>query len=134
MRIIPIKASCGITGFESPAAAYTEQRLTLDEILIEHPNATFIGRACGESMTGVGIMDNDILIVDRAYKYQHLDVIVANYNGNFVCKVIDVHHRRLLSANDIDEPVVLHDNDEFSIEGVVTRSIRLHKPSHFLVE
>ena len=58
----------------------------------------------------------------------------TSYNGNFVCKVIDIHHRRLLSANDIDEPVVLHDNDEFSIEGVVTRSIRLHKPSHFLIE
>ena len=134
MKIIPIKASCGITGFESPAAAYTQQRLTLDEILIEHPSATFIGRACGESMTGVGIMDNDILIVDRAYKYQHLDVIVANYNGNFVCKVIDLYKRCLLSANDIDEPIVIQEGDEFTIEGVVTRSIRLHRPSHFIAE
>ena len=134
MKIIPIKASCGITGFESPAAAYTQQRLTLDEILIEHPSATFIGRGCGESMTGVGIMDNDILIVDRAYKYQHLDVIVANYNGNFVCKVIDLYKRCLLSANDIDEPIVIQEGDEFTIEGVVTRSIRLHRPSHFIAE
>ncbi|MCE2570453.1 S24 family peptidase [Motilimonas eburnea] len=134
MRIIPIKVACGITGFESPAATYTEQKLSLDELLIEHPNATFIGRACGDSMRNVGIMDNDILIVDRAYRYGHLDVIVANYNSNFVCKIIDLNKRMLLSGNDDELPVTISEHDEFSIEGVVTRSVRLHKPSHLLLE
>ncbi|MCE0555353.1 translesion error-prone DNA polymerase V autoproteolytic subunit [Motilimonas sp. E26] len=134
MKIIPIKAACGITGFESPAATYTEQGLTLDELLIEHPSATFIGRACGDSMRNVGIMDNDILIVDRAYRYAHLDVVVANYNGNFVCKIIDIKNKRLISGNESEADIMIHEHDEFVIEGVVTRSIRLHKPSHLLLE
>jgi len=46
MNIIPISASAGITGFESPAAEYHQLACTLDEILIEHPSATFIGKAC----------------------------------------------------------------------------------------
>jgi len=65
MNIIPISASAGITGFESPAAEYSQLRCTLDEILIDHPSSTFIGKACGDSMEGVGIFDGDLLIVDR---------------------------------------------------------------------
>jgi len=65
MNIIPISASAGITGFESPAAEYSQLTCTLDEILIDHPSSTFIGKACGDSMEGVGIFDGDLLIVDR---------------------------------------------------------------------
>lgn len=54
MKVIPIKASAGFSGFESPDQEYTELPLSLDVLLIEHPSATFIGRACGESMQGVG--------------------------------------------------------------------------------
>lgn len=81
-------------------------------------------------MRNIGIMDNDILIVDRAYRYAHLDVVVANYNGNFVCKIIDVKNRRLLSGNECEADITIQEHDEFAIEGVVTRSIRLHKPSN----
>ena len=66
LQIIPVAAQAGISGFESPAAEYKQLALDLDELLIEHPNATFIGQAKGDSMTGVGIFDGDLLIVDRA--------------------------------------------------------------------
>ena len=64
MNIIPISASAGITGFESPAKEYAQLPMDLDELLIAHPRSTFIGRACGESMQGGGIFDGDLLIVD----------------------------------------------------------------------
>ena len=57
MKVIPIAAQAGITGFESPAAEYSQLPLSLDELLIEHPNATFIGRASANSMRDVGIFD-----------------------------------------------------------------------------
>lgn len=132
MNIIPISASAGITGFESPAAEYHQLACSLDEILIEHPNATFIGKACGDSMEGVGIFDGDLLIVDRHVTARQHDVIVANFNGEFVCKLLDVRQRMLVSANDKIEPVFINDLDSFSIEGVVIRSIRCHRPSYLL--
>lgn len=88
MNVIPIFASAGITGFESPASDYRQLPLSLDELLVEHPSATFIGRASGESMQGVGIFDGDILIVDRHVTARDGDVIVANFNGEFVCKLL----------------------------------------------
>ncbi len=81
MNIIPIFASAGITGFESPASDYRQLPLSLDELLVEHPSATFIGKASGESMQGVGIFDGDILVVDRHVTARDGDVIVANLNG-----------------------------------------------------
>lgn len=132
MKVIPIKASAGIHGFESPAAEYTQLKLTLDDLLIEHPSSTFLGRACGDSMQQVGIFDDDILVVDRAITVQNQDVIVANINGEFVCKIIDMKARQLLSANAGYPPVVISDTDTFTIEGTVTRSVRCHRSTHLL--
>ncbi len=66
MKVIPIFAHAGITGFESPAEEYTQLALDLGQLLIEHPCATFLGYACGDSMQDVGIFDKDLLIVDRS--------------------------------------------------------------------
>lgn len=129
MKVIPIYAQAGISGFESPAAEYKELGLSLDQLIIKHPNATFIGQASGESMMGVGIFDGDILIVDRALTAKNGDVIVANFNGSFVCKLIDKKQARLLSASPDFAPIAITLEDDFSLEGVVTRSIRLHHHS-----
>lgn len=85
MRVIPIPAQAGITGFESPAAEYCQLAMSLDELLVEHPSSTFLGIAQGESMQDVGIFDGDMIIVDRFETARHGDVIVANFNGEFVC-------------------------------------------------
>lgn len=127
MKIIPIYIEAGISGFESPAAEYKELGLSLDQLLISNPDATFIGLAQGQSMIEAGIFDGDLLLVDRAEKPQNGDVIVANYNGCFTCKLIDKINARLLSASRLHKPVQISPDDEFQIEGVVTRSIRLHR-------
>ncbi|MEZ8143867.1 LexA family protein [Enterovibrio sp. FF113] len=132
MTIIPILASAGITGFESPAGDYRQLPLSLDELLVEHPSATFIGKASGDSMQGVGIFDGDILIVDRHVTARDGDVIVANLNGEFICKLLDVSRRLLLSANDKYSSVAITQHDTFTIEGVVIRSIRCHRQSPLL--
>jgi len=121
MKFIPITASAGITGFESPASDYLQLPLSLDALLIEHPSATFIGKAYGHSMQGVGIFSGDVLIVDR-----------ANLNGEFICKIINIKERLLLSANKQYKTIPINENDQFTIEGVVIRSIRCHRPSQLL--
>lgn len=135
MKVVPIYASAGIVGFESPAAEYTQLGLSLDQLLIKHPEATFIGIACGDSMQGVGIFDKDLLIVDRAVNTKQMSVIVANYNGEFICKLLDKNRRVLISANTVYKPVSISEIDEFRIEGVVVCSIRNHDmPFHELTE
>ena len=129
LQVIPLAAQAGIAGFESPAAEYKQLGLDLDELLIEHPSATFIGLAKGDSMVGYGIYDNDLLIVDRAAGKGALDIIVANLNGVFVCKLFDRKAMVLLSAAEYHEPYVIGPGDVFEEEGIVTRSIRMHRTS-----
>ncbi|WP_105903463.1 LexA family protein [Vibrio gangliei] len=128
MKVIPIRASAGVSGFESPASEYTQLGLDLDALLIRHPNATFFSRVSGESMRDDGIFDDDILIVDRAVNVTNNSIIVANFNGEFVCKRIDTQRGLLLSSNQDFAPVAIHDLDAFSVEGVVICSIRCHLP------
>jgi len=132
MKFIQITASAGITGFESPASDYLQLPLSLDSLLVEHPSATFIGKADGHSMQGVGIFSGDILIVDRHVTVKDSDVIVANLNGEFICKILNITQRLLVSANPKYQNIPIHEDDQFTIEGVVIRSIRCHRSSQIL--
>jgi DNA polymerase V len=132
MKFIRITASAGITGFESPASDYLQLPLSLDALLVEHPSATFIGKADGSSMQGVGIFSGDILIVDRHVTVKEGDVIVANLNGEFICKILNISQRLLVSANPQYKAIAITEADQFTIEGVVIRSIRCHRASQLL--
>jgi len=134
MFVIPVYIEAGVCGFESPAAQYTELGISLDELLIKHPDATFIGIASGNSMQEVGIFEGDLLVVDRAEQADNGDVIVANLNGLFVCKLLDKTNARLLSASPLHKPVQLTPADEFQLEGVVTLSIRMHRQTPELLK
>lgn len=109
------------------AGEYTALCKTLEQLIVDHPNATFYGMASGSSMENAGIFDGDLLIIDRAADCETGDIIVALYNGTFVCKIIDKNRRLLISASDDHPPIKVHQIDNFCIEGVVTRSIRLLK-------
>lgn len=114
-------------GFPSPADDYKDDALSLDEHLIEHPAATFLARASGDSMQGVGIFEGDLLIVDRALTPTQGDVVIAVINGELTCKILDSKGRRLLAANPHYPPLVLADDQDALIEGVVKASIRYHR-------
>jgi len=134
MFVIPVYIEAGVCGFESPAAQYTELGVSLDELLIKHPDATFIGIASGNSMQEIGIFEGDLLVVDRAEQADNGDVIVANLNGLFVCKLLDKTNARLLSASPLHKPVQLTPADEFQLEGVVTLSVRMHRQTPELLK
>lgn len=114
-------------GFPSPADDYSETKLSLDEHLIEHPSATFMARASGDSMQGIGIFDQDLLIIDRALQAQHGDIVVVAIDGQLTCKSIDLHRNRLLSANSKYSPIAITEAQDVLIEGVVRASIRYHR-------
>ena len=113
-------------GFPSPADDYMDKRLDLNEYLIQHQAATFYCRVTGRSMEGVGIFDGDLLIGDRAVEPRDGHIVVANTEGEITCKILDVSQRRLLSANDQFPPIMIEEDVDVCIEGVVIHSIRSH--------
>ncbi|MGY8835116.1 MAG: LexA family protein [Enterobacterales bacterium] len=99
----------------------------LTGLLEKNKDATFYGVASGRSMEGIGIFDGDVLLIDRSLDVKPGDVIVAVLNGQFVCKIADLRNNQLLSASDEYEPYKLKDGDEFTLEGVVSRSVRMFR-------
>ena len=64
----PLVQSRVPAGFPSPADDHVEVSLDLSRELVGKEEATFFVRVAGDSMTGAGIHDEDILVVDRSVK------------------------------------------------------------------
>ena len=112
-------------GFPSPAEDLGGQRVDLTRELVTHPQATFLLRARGHSMTGVGILDDDILVVDRALVPRHQHVVVAVVDGEFTVKTLWQREGRikLQPANPTYPEIVPAEGQTLEIWGVVTAAI-----------
>ncbi len=110
-------------GFPSPAQDYIEKTLSLDDLCIRTPAATYFVRASGSSMERAGIHDGDVLVVDRSLPPGHRKIVIASVDGEFVCKRLDlsVPSRPVLRAESEDYPdITLREEGELEIFGVVT--------------
>lgn len=74
----------------------------MTSILVSHPQATFFLRLRGgDSMRDAGLFDGDLLVVNRALKPVHGDVVIAVVDGEFTCKTLWLKFGRmkLVAAN-----------------------------------
>lgn len=85
---IPLFTERCAAGFPSPAADYTESELDLNEYCIRRRHSTYFVRAIGNSMTDIGLYSGDLLVVDKAEKPQHGDIVIAEIEGEFTVKLL----------------------------------------------
>ena len=113
-------------GFPSPADDYVEAFLDLNEHLIEHKDATFFVQATGDSMTGAGIQEGNLLVVDRALEARHGDIVIAVIDGDLTVKRLEKRRGkiRLVAENPAYAPIEFTDGQELTIWGVVTSVIQ----------
>ena len=113
-------------GFPSPAEDLGAQRIDLTQVLITHPQATFLLRARGHSMMQAGIFDNDIMVVNRAVTPRHKHIVVAVVDGEFTVKrLYQLGGRvKLQAANPTFPDIVPHDGQLLEVWGVVTACIK----------
>ena len=109
-------------GFPSPADDYMEGPLDLNEHVIKHPAATYFVRASGDSMTGAGIFDGDLLVVDRSLEPAHGRVAVVEVDGQLTVKRLFKSKGLFLlqSENASCPPIELQEGNEIIVWGVVT--------------
>jgi len=124
-RGCPLLAKSVPAGFPSPAADFAEEHLSLDDHLIEHREATFFVRVAGNSMTGFGINDGDLLVVDRSVTPVDRSVIIAVVDGNFTVKQLCIIPQGVLlrSGNVGHGDILVSGDQELFVWGVVTSSI-----------
>ena len=73
-------------GFPSPAQDYLEDEIDLSSYLIRNPAATYMMRVEGDSMQGAGILDGDLVIIDKSLEVAHGRIVIACQHGEFTIK------------------------------------------------
>lgn len=119
--------SSGIkAGFPSPAADFDETRVSIDQIVVKHKEATFYAKASGNSMIGAGIDDGDILVIDRSLEARDGKIAVCFVDGEFTVKRIKVEQDcvYLLPENPKFEPIKVTEENELIIWGIVTHVVK----------
>lgn len=115
--------SSGIkAGFPSPAADFDGTRVSIDQIVVKNALATFYAKANGNSMTGAGIDDGDILVIDKSIEPQDGKIAVCFIDGEFTVKRIKIQENSLLllPENKLFEPIEITEENNFIIWGIVT--------------
>ena len=73
-------------GFPSPAEEELLDTLSLDEFLVNRPDATFMLKVTGDSMIDAGIMPEDIVLVEKGKEPKTNDIVIAQVDGEWTMK------------------------------------------------
>jgi SOS regulatory protein LexA len=114
-------------GFPSPAEEELADTLSLDELLIQNPDATFLLKVSGDSMSEAGILPGDMVLVDRGQVHKSGDIVIAEVDGEWTMKYLRKKGESvaLIPANPKYKP--LKPKKELKIAGVVTAVVRKYR-------
>ena len=113
-------------GFPSPAQDYVESGIDLNRELVKNPAATFFGRVKGDSMTGAGIEDGDLIVIDKSLEASEGDIAVCFLDGEFTLKRIHIEKDVLwlMPENPKYKKIRVTADQHFMVWGIVTYSIK----------
>ena len=114
-------------GFPSPAEEALADTLSLDELLIQNPEATFLLKVSGDSMVEAGILPGDMVLIDKAQVPKSGDIVIAEVDGAWTMKYLRKRGESvaLIPANPRYKPI--KPQKELRIAGVVTAVVRKYR-------
>jgi repressor LexA len=114
-------------GFPSPAEEELADNLSLDDLLINNREATFLLKVSGDSMSNAGILPGDMVLVDKGEVPRSGDIVIAEVDGEWTMKYLRKRGASvmLLPANSKYQPI--KPKRELKIAGVVTAVVRKYK-------
>jgi repressor LexA len=114
-------------GFPSPAEEELMDTLSLDEFLIQKPQASYLVKVSGDSMIDAGIMPGDLVIVERGREVRHGDIVIAQVDGQWTMKYYEKNQGKVIlcAANKKYKPI--QPEQELVIGGVVVANVRKYK-------
>jgi repressor LexA len=109
-----------------PVSAEESSRdvVSMDEYLVAKPDSSFLLRVTGDSMIGAGIMEGDLVIVERNRTPKNGDIVLAEVDGQWTMKYFRRQGRDVVleAANPVYP--LIHPKEELKIGGVITASVR----------
>ena len=111
-------------GVPSPAEEELRDVISFDNYLIANRETSFLLSVTGDSMIGAGIMEKDLVIVERGRQPKNGDIILAEVDGNWTMKYFRKKGKiiTLEAANPKYPPIV--PQTELRVAGVITALAR----------
>ena len=111
-------------GFPSPEEEALRDVISMDEYLITRPESSFLLKVSGDSMTGAGIMEGDMVIVEKGRSPKTGDIVIAEVDGEWTMKYFIRKGKTIVleAANPKYPPI--KPRSELRLGGVVTAVIR----------
>ena len=113
-------------GFPSPAADFDGTKISLDTFLVKNKDATFYARAKGNSMSGAGISDGDVLVIDRSLEPVNNKIAICLIDGEFTVKRIKIEKDcvYLMPENSDYKPIIVTEDNVLIVWGIVIYVIK----------
>ena len=105
---------------------HIDLKLDLNSYLVKRPCSTYYAKVSGDSMTGAGILDGDLIVVDRSQFPAAGKIVVVALNGEITVKRIQYQQEKILLCpeNDKYQTIALDSHEGFEFYGVVIGIIR----------
>jgi repressor LexA len=86
----PLAANPVRAGLPEAADDGEADALTIDDYLIERPSDTVLIRVKGDSMIDAGILEGDLVVVEKRHDARKGEIVVAIVDNQFTLKRLDV--------------------------------------------
>ncbi len=111
-------------GQANPVEDGHSDALTIDDYLIERPSATVLIRVKGDSMQDAGILEGDLVVVEKTASAKRGDVVVAIVDGQFTLKRLDVERGQFVLKPENKAYPVIRPEGTLEIFGVMVGLVR----------
>ncbi|HRU70216.1 MAG TPA: transcriptional repressor LexA [Kiritimatiellia bacterium] len=111
-------------GFPSPAEESLLDTMSLDEYLVTRPEATFMLRVDGDSMTEAGILPGDTVLVERGRTPRNGDIVIACVDGEWTMKYFYKDGKGVRPEPANKKYATIRPKRGLTVEGVVSSVIR----------
>lgn len=113
-----------VAGFAAPVDEQQQERLSIAKFLIRDPARTFLLRVKGESMSGAGILEGDLVIVERGAEPKTGDIVVGIIDREFTLKRLAKDKGKVYLHAENPKYPDLHALEELEVAGVVRGVVR----------
>jgi SOS regulatory protein LexA len=115
----PVHAGMPSAVDDAPADA-----LTIDDYLIERPSQTVLIRVKGDSMMDAGILDGDLVVVEKTPAAKRGDIVVAIVDGQFTLKTLDLERGTFVLKPENKAYPIIRPEGNLEIFGVMVGLVR----------
>jgi len=111
-------------GAATDVESQVEDTIALHEYVVSKPLSTFLLRVRGDSMINAGIMEGDLVIVEKGREPKPLDIVVGILDGQFTLKRLMKNKGKYYLQAENAAYSDMHAADSLEVAGVVRGVVR----------